>query len=60
MKRSQSNAPFLTKASRSTIFSGKFKLYAHEYIQDMAITGDKIGPGPASVNIRDVKPIETK
>lgn len=26
----------------------------------MAITGDKIGPGPASVNIRDVKPIETK
>jgi hypothetical protein len=50
----------MSKAERITIFSGKFKLYSHEYVSDMATTGDKIGPGPASVNIRESKSVETK
>ena len=41
------------KAARDTIFSGKFKQYAKEFIPDMDKTGEKMGPGPAKYNIRD-------
>jgi hypothetical protein len=50
----------MSKDNRNTIFSGKFKLYSKEFIKDMATTGDKIGPGPATINIRDVKPMIKK
>ena len=43
----------MSKDNRNTIFSGQFKLYSKEYIKDMATTGEKIGPGPASVNVRE-------
>ena len=56
----QEKAPFLTKQNRNTIFSGKFKLYEKEFTRDMANVGDKIGPGPATVNIRDFRPVPKK
>jgi hypothetical protein len=50
----------MSRQSRNTIFSGKFKLYSKEFVKDMASTGEKIGPGPASVNIREYTDINVK
>lgn len=50
---SSSDVPFMSKQTRNTIFSGKFKLYSKEFVKDMANTGEKIGPGPAFVNVRE-------
>ena len=50
----------MSKQNRNTIFSGKFKLFQKEYIKNMAVNGNLIGPGPATVNIRDFKPIQKK
>jgi|TARA_B110000285_G_C15103124_1_gene606231 hypothetical protein len=40
---------------RKTIFGGEYKFYSHGMEQDMSGAGAKVGPGPANLNIRNVK-----
>ena len=40
---------------RKTIFSGNFPFYESEFEKDVSYTGNKIGPGPATLNIADNK-----
>ena len=44
-----------SKQQRNTIFSGKFKFFDYEFEKDMSGAGARIGPGPATLNVRDHK-----
>ena len=41
--------------ARKTIFGGDYKFYDTGMEKDMSGAGDKVGPGPANLNIRNVK-----
>jgi len=38
---------------RDTIFGGKFSAYTPGFDKDMSFAGSKLGPGPASRNLRN-------
>jgi len=40
---------------RKTIFGGDYKFYSNGMEKDMSGAGFKVGPGPANLNIRNVK-----
>ena len=44
-----------SKQERKTIFSGNFQFYDYEFEKDCSGAGAKVGPGPASLNLRDHK-----
>lgn len=44
-----------SKQERKTIFSGKFHFYDYEFEKDLSGAGTNIGPGPATLNLREHK-----
>lgn len=55
-KRSFIKGIDIGKQERKTIFSGKFKFYDYEFEKDISGHGNKMGPGPAGINLRDHQP----